>query len=299
MERKKHLRTDLAAEMLPQEPKEEEKGYTFEKRCAGERITVETLTVKDDAGERLIGKPKGKYVTVGFEKPWLLSESERRAVSAAVGGELRKMMEEKGVPISENEERPILVAGLGNRRMTADAVGPGCADKITVTGHLAKSDRRLFFALGQKSVCAIVPGVTGDTGIESAETVKAVASALHPAAVIAVDALAARSACRLARTVQICDTGISPGSGVGNDRPALNEEYLGVPVFALGVPTVVDCATMIGEVFEKAGIRALPESIEKTLEKEKNFYVSLKEIDVALEALTDILASAVDLALRR
>ena len=170
-------------------------------------------------------------------------------------------------------------------------------DKITVTRHVKSLDPALFRELGRRTVAAMAPGVLGDTGMESAEMVRAVVKELKPCALLAVDALAARSVSRLATTIQLCDTGISPGAGVGNDRPALNREYMGVPVIALGVPMVVDSSTLVTDMLEMAGVDPLPEGLEPVLKNGRSFFVSLKEADAALEALTDLLAEGIDLAM--
>ena len=320
MELKNYRRTDLALE-LQEEQGDAGRGIDFTERQEG-KVTVSTLTVKNKEGAELLGKPVGRYVTLSFGKPWLFSEEERQEVSNCLAAELKglfalagagepswesgtKGQEEKEagkesggkVGKASGRERTVLVVGLGNRRMTADAVGPGTLDKITVTRHVKSLDPALFRELGRRTVAAMAPGVLGDTGMESAEMVRAVVKELKPCALLAVDALAARSVSRLATTIQLCDTGISPGAGVGNDRPALNREYMGVPVIALGVPMVVDSSTLVTDMLEMAGVDPLPEGLEPVLKNGRSFFVSLKEADAALEALTDLLAEGIDLAM--
>ena len=159
--------------------------------------------------------------------------------------QLKKLLPPKGA---------VLVAGLGNRAMTPDAVGPLAVEHLLVTRHLISALPNCFGSF--RAVSAVTPGVLGQSGVESAEAVAALVRELQPAAVIAVDALAARRTERLCTTVQLSDTGIAPGSGVGNHRHPLNRETLGVPVIAIGVPTVIDGATLAADLLESAGEEA-------------------------------------------
>ena len=193
--------------------------------------------------------------------------------------------------------KTVLVAGLGNRRITADAVGPETVDRITVTKHLQTLDPSLFRQVGQLAVAALAPGVLGDTGVEAAELVAQAAQAVKPDAVIAVDALAARNVDRLGRTVQLSDCGISPGSGVGNRRMALTKSTLGVPVIALGVPMVVNSSTLVRDALSEAGLEDISPALRAVLENGKSFFVTPKESDAAVEAFSEIMAMALDMAL--
>ncbi len=337
LEGKEFLRTDLVVEeekALREGGKEEKlRGVRFEEERKGKTL-VTRLFIESDEGAALLKRSKGNYATLSFGKPWLMDETEHREAVDAIAGELSRMLapvfeKKPEIPSGEStgnptgnpgedwsaslegsefdaselkkkqreEERCVLAVGLGNRKMTADAVGPSTVDQITVTRHLASMDRPLFESLRHRSVAAITPGVLGDTGMESAETVKAVVRQLKPRAIIAVDALAARSTERLATTVQLCDKGIHPGSGVGNDRPGLNEESLGVPVIAVGVPMVVDSSTLVYDVLENAGITELPAALRRVLENGKSFFVSIKEADAAVKTLSEILSEALDEAL--
>ena len=271
--------------------------------CAVHRqngIEIFETRVLNEEGARLTDKPIGCYLTLSFKEPWLMSDEEKDLLADAVAGQLRRLLdEEEQEEQKEKSDAPILLVGLGNRRMTADAVGPAVQSKILVTGHLKKFDPALFESLGQRAVCALAPGVLGDTGIESVEVVDAVAKTLKPAAILAVDALAAGSIDRLCRTVQLSDAGISPGAGVGNDRPGFSKEVFGIPVIAIGVPTVVDVSTLVANTFEKAGSSEIPPEVDDVLQRGRGFFVSLKEVDEAVETLSNILARAVDLAMER
>ncbi len=311
--RSKYLRTDLAMEegTLTRDADAAEKcrGISYEEEQKGE-TTVFRLRVENEEGKKLLHKEPGSYVTLSFGKPWLLDEDERDSLSEVLAGELKNMLFSalgeagfpqkealKGAPDTMLSEKPLLAVGLGNRRMTADAIGPRVLEKITVTRHISKLDQPLFAKLCHRNVAAFAPGVLGDTGMESAEAVSALSSRLRPRAILAVDALAARSPDRLATTIQLCDSGIHPGSGVGNDRPGLNKETMGVPVIAIGVPMVVDSSTLVYDALESAGIDTLPDSLTRVLENGKSFFVSVKEADAAIEALSDILAAGIDRAL--
>ena len=193
-------------------------------------LTLHTTRVLTPAGEKTIGKPRGRYITAVL--PSLTDhEGDFAAYAAVIGKELAGMIPPEGT---------VLVVGLGNRAVTPDALGPTTADLVLATRHIGGEFARTAGLNDLRPTAVITPGVLGQTGTESSETVRGVCREIHPAAVIVVDALAAGEVDRLGRTVQICDSGISPGSGVGNNRRPLNREVLGVPVIGVGVPTVTD-----------------------------------------------------------
>ena len=202
-------------------------------------FSVSTVEVLDRWGEEAIGKPVGRYVTLELDA---LLRREQDAFPRACELLAELLRDFLNFP----SPSPVLVAGLGNRDITPDAVGPITLDNLMVTRHLREKLPEHFGDF--RPVCGICSGVLGTTGIESGDIIAAIGSAVSPAAVVAVDALASRSMARLCRTVQIADTGIVPGSGVGNARQALNRESLGVPVIAVGVPTVVDAATLAEDI---------------------------------------------------
>jgi spore protease len=200
-------------------------------------ITVTRVRVLDSRGSAALGKPVGEYVTVDVPGLGGAQDETFSGALGAVARELGRMMRGIG--------GGVLVAGLGNAAMTPDALGPRCVGNILVTRHVEKELKKLPGLAELRPVSAIAPGVLGDTGMEAGEVLAAVASACRPQAVIAVDALVSRRASRLGRSVQISDTGIVPGSGVNNARAAVTRRTLGVPVFSLGVPTVVDLETLV------------------------------------------------------
>lgn len=293
-----YVRTDLAAECRVESGEGELPGLRYAERREGKNgeITVATLTVEKGEGERAIGKPAGEYVTVSFGRLWLADEEQQRLAEEVIADELRRMAE-RAAPGAGS----VLVAGLGNRQLTVDAIGPDTVEGITVTRHLRESEPALFEALGQKCVSALSPGVLGQTGMESAALLESAVKEAGAGLVIAVDALAARSPDRLCATVQLTDAGICPGSGVGNARRAVSAETLGVPVISLGVPTVADSSTLVYDALEKAGIapEEISDELRRVLENGKGFFVSVKESDIALRSLAGILAGALDRALER
>lgn len=244
------VRTDLALEEREKirESGEETSGIhvqEWEKKAAG--IHVTEVSVSSRNGEALIGKPMGTYVTL--EAPALAKKDDdyHREVSAELAEQLKKMFARHGLE-EKKLNRPVhmLVVGLGNAEATPDALGPKVLEHLQATRHLAMEYGQEFCRkYGYPVLSGITPGVMAQTGMETAEIVKGVVKETKPDGVIVVDALAARSAGRLGVTVQISDTGIQPGSGVGNHRSGLTKETLGIPVFAIGIPMVVGAASIV------------------------------------------------------
>ena len=287
-------RTDLASEWR-QEQTDLPEGVRFnEEELDGYRIS--TLHVDSPYAAALAGRAVGCYKTLELGNCIYFDEEQKTRVSALLSLLIRQAEEkliEKNSP-EETKEDCVLVVGLGNRAMTADAIGPLTVERITVTNHVKSLDPPLFQSLRHRAVAAVSPGVLGQTGIESALTVRQLVGALHPRLVIVVDALAARSTARLCKTVQLSTGGIAPGSGVGNDRPAFTRESLGAPVLAIGVPMVVDSSTLVADALNQAGIDDLPPALLSVREGGKSFCVSPKEVDSAVESLAEILARAID-----
>ena len=236
--------------------------------------------------------PSGHYVTITIGKIWLEAEERFNSCINVIADELSSFIR-RHAPHVPRDELSIMVAGLGNRFITADNLGPLTADKLTVTNHMI-GNGGIFDTLGCKRLCAIQPGVLGQTGIEAAEIIKGAVNAAKPHIVIAIDALAARSTDRLASTVQISDAGICPGSGIGNRRLAVNSDTTGCPVIAIGIPTVVDSSTLVWDALEKAGISEIESSLEAVLENGRSFFVSPKESDIISDELSTLLARVID-----
>lgn len=258
--------------------------------CEILRVQIRTL----EAAER-IGKPMGCYVTVDCGNILMLDEVESERVRCALAVEIREMAERMS-DCRVNSGFSVLVVGLGNSEITPDAIGPETVRRLSVTRHLRQMDHALFSTVGLCEISALSPGVLGKTGLEAVELVRGAVSAASPNLVIAVDALAARSAGRLVSTVQISDTGIHPGSGIGNRRRALNAETVGVPVMALGVPTVVDSSTLVYDALRRSGCDEPSEELRRALEEGKGYFVSPKEIDLLVSATGVLLAGALEKA---
>lgn len=217
----------------------------YDEQC---EMRITRVKVETENGAKVMGKPVGKYLTLEAPNLAVPDEDYHREISLKLAGYLKELI---GKEILDQVELSILVIGLGNREVTPDALGPYVAEQVCVTRHIVKEYGK--YAMGMervKSVSAVVPGVMGQTGMESQEIVKGIVKETGPDLVIAVDALAARNSRRLNRTIQIADTGIHPGSGVGNHRNGLTRETLGIPVIAIGVPTVVDAATIVNDTME-------------------------------------------------
>ncbi len=250
------------------------------------------LCIDSEELEKKYGRSRGTYVTIFCDRIWELDPLQTDDLTELIAEELRNMMTVflGGIP----KDKTVLLAGLGNDAVTPDAIGPETVKKVTVTRHLREVCPELLNAYGGCELAAISPGVLAGTGIETVEVVLGTVKCIAPQLIIAVDALAARSCDRLASTIQISDTGICPGSGIGNQRRAIDFATLGVPVIALGVPTVVDSATLVYDALQKSGIEEPEKEIKEFLEKGRSFFVSPKECDIITERVSSLLASAID-----
>jgi GPR endopeptidase len=288
------IRTDLALEAHESAARSgKPDGVVVEKFSRG-GINVSRVKVIDERGEQAIGKPVGTYVTVETGKLDNVGGDEYNEAVEAVADEIKEILKKAGNGL-------VLVAGLGNAGMTPDALGPRCVKNILVTRHIAGELTKIEGLESLRAVAAIAPGVLGQTGVETGEIIKAIVERIHPAAVIAVDALASRRTSRLGNTIQIADTGINPGSGIGNMRFAINQETLGVPVISIGVPTVVDAATLAIDVLEGAGIETPPkdeERIRASIDPDGvSLFVTPRMIDLIVEHAASLAALAINRAL--
>ena len=269
-------------------------GTTLTKRKIG-HFSICRLQIHTPEAARELGKPMGEYVTLECGRIDRLGEEKQQLLSRILAGELR------GIAARLSGKQPdaefgVLVAGLGNAELTADAIGPQTISRLTATRHLRRHDQALYHAIGCSSLSAFAPGVLGQTGIETLELLRGVVRHVKPDAVIVVDALAARDCARLASTVQLSDVGIQPGSGVGNHRAAISARSLGVPVIALGVPTVVNSATLVYDTLCEAGIDPEQPSLRRVLENGRSFFVSPKESDVITDRVSALLSRAIGCA---
>ena len=282
-------RTDLALEAreLWQESAEKTTRLSGVKatKQRTEGYPVTRVDILDERGEQALGKPRGTYRTIDLTTFWQRrSDFFERAVRA-VGSQLKELLPGEG---------PVLVIGLGNGAMTPDAIGPLTADNVLVTRHLIAAMPKHFS--GFRPVAVQRTGVLGTTGVESAEAVRGLVEQVQPALVIAIDALASRRVGRVCTTVQLSDTGIIPGSGVGNHRAALNQETLGVPVFSIGIPTVVDAATLVADLLEESGITDIDE--DKLRGNQQNLMVTPRDIDQQVRDLSKVVGYGINWALQ-
>ena len=288
---KQFIYTDLALESAGNLLKNKKECPEYTKEKIGD-VLICRLVIDSDALAEKYGRDKGTYVTLYCGRLWLTGKEEREQISSILAEEIRGMAEKlTGKRITPDFR--VLVAGLGNIEITPDAIGPKTALKLTVTRHVTEN-KPLFEALGSCSVASLSPGVLGQTGIETVEIVRGAAENTKPDIVVAVDALASRGLDRLASTIQLSDRGINPGSGIGNLRKAITEENIGAPVIALGVPTVVDSATLVIDALERAGIEVDGEKLAGVLDNERRFFVAPKETDIVTEAVAELLSAALN-----
>ncbi len=269
-----NFRTDLALERRELIKNSVPDGVEFEEKFCGE-CKVTHIRVTTAEGERSLNKPRGNYVTVEIPKPTSLPD-ENAEIIEAIASELKSLVTGDGT---------VLVVGLGNHNITPDAIGPKTVQYTLTTRHVTSEMPDFNF----RSVAAVATGVMGQTGIESSEIVRSICDRIKPTCVIVVDALAAMSVERLCKTVQICDTGISPGSGVGNRRSELSAKTLGVKTIAVGVPTVVDAVTIAADM--TGGHTTKNSEFDSPI-------VTQKEIDSLVTAVSRILSLAIGRALQ-
>ncbi|MCI8640171.1 MAG: GPR endopeptidase [Coprococcus sp.] len=257
MVEKYSIRTDLALEQKERFESDnvEVQGVILTEDYDEEReIRTTTVKIETEKGAKVMGKPVGTYITVEAPNMAVPDEDYHREISQELASIMRGMLPKK------QGDYQALVVGLGNRQVTPDALGPYVVDNLNITRHIIREYGK--YAMGEEhveSVSAIVPGVMGQTGMETVEVIRGVVAETKPDFIIAVDALAARNSRRLNRTIQIADTGINPGSGVGNHRNGITKDTVGIPVIAIGVPTVVDAATIVNDTMENL-IQALENS---------------------------------------
>lgn len=277
------IRTDLAAEA--HQIWQESAGKTtclsgvLARDEEREGLPLTRVEILDEEGESALGKPRGVYLTLDVSALWRREEDAFRRVVRAVAALLAALLPEEG---------PVLAAGLGNPAMTPDALGPRMLDHLLVTRHLQE------VLPGFRSVAGIGAGVLGTTGMEAAEWIRGAADRVKPAAVVAVDALAARSLDRLCSSIQISDTGLIPGSGVGNHRIALNRGELGLPVVSVGVPTVVSIETAARDLIVQAG----GDEAQVTGLAGRGLFVTPDSIDYKIRELAKVIGYGLDLALQ-
>lgn len=308
------IRTDLALETQEkmQEDHVDLKGVRFLEEKVDKNITVSTVVIETENGAKTMGKPKGTYITIEAGNMDEEDEDYHREISVQLAKIIRQLIQKK------NEELSVLVVGLGNREVTPDALGPRVVDNLFITRHIVKEYGK--YAFGEKNVnriSSIVPGVMAQTGMESLEIIHGIIDETKPDLVIVIDALAARSTKRLNRTIQVTDTGINPGSGVGNHRHGLNKKSLGIPVISIGIPTVVDAATIVNDTMfnlivamsQSKAFDMLGDSLKELNDGEKYelirellspnlnaMFVTPKDIDESVKRLSYTISEGINIA---
>ena len=310
------IRTDLAIEareMIGEKQENvdaEPKGVQVETQ-EGECYTLTRVSIVNKAGSEAMGKPMGEYITIESQKLKENAVDCHEIIIQLLAEQLRKLAQPK-------EKDCILVAGLGNWNITPDALGPKVISRILVTRHLQGSLPEEIEGT-VRPVAAISPGVMGLTGVETGEIIKGLVEKVKPTLLIAIDALAARRSSRINATIQMSDTGVAPGAGVGNKRMELNQETLGIPVIAIGVPTVVDAATLVNDTMDRILASMISQTKEgssfyqmlRDLEQEEkytmiteildpyteNMFVTPKEVDAVIDRLSNIIANGINIAL--
>lgn len=308
------IRTDLAVEMRDLYKKEsgrEVPGVKVDVDNEDDGINITTVVVENIEGSKIMGKDMGNYITIDAPGIKHYDADFHDALSKSMAKQLTKV-------IDINKDQTTLVVGLGNWNVTPDSLGPKVISKLMITRHLKKymPDQ---IEEGISPVCAVSPGVLGLTGIETAEIIQGIVEKVKPDSVIVIDALASRKMERVATTIQIGDTGINPGSGVGNKRMGLTKDTLGIPVIAIGVPTVVDAATMANDTIDfmidslieqskdNEGFYKMLKSVNKDEKYSMireilnpyvgNLIVTPKEIDALIEDISKIIANGINIAL--
>ena len=307
-----NFRTDLALERRDIYRKvnnlQEIDGIESTEEEINQNIKVSRVKITNENGEQAIGKPKGNYVTIDVKKLKIAGEEEIQKASETLSNELRKIID-----AHTDKQGEILIVGLGNIYVTPDALGPKVINEIDVTRHIIKYLPQ-YVEEGTRPVSAISPGVLGTTGIETVEILKGIVDNTKPKLLVVIDALASRSIDRISSTIQISDTGIVPGAGVGNTRQEISQTTLGIPVVAIGIPTVVELATLVSDgidIFidrlqEKAESNEYLNKLQQNDKYEEvkealnvgeyNMIVTPKEIDDLIENMKDVVARGINFA---
>ena len=286
-----NYRTDLAVEIRELLDKNGQKaeGYMKKQKQIDEDISVTEITIIDERGEAVFGKPKGSYITIEVDGILEQKDGIKERAAQVLARELKEM-------IPFHYYLKVLVIGLGNEKVTPDSLGPHTVDKVKVTSHLF----RMFDCDGDwemANVSGFNPSVTGVTGMETADVIEKIAALMKPEVVVIIDALAAKDIRRISSTIQICDTGIAPGAGMGNRRKEISEKTLGCRVISIGVPTVIDSRTLILDAAEE--IKSWdPAETEAYLQgKNLDMIVTSTDIDQIIKDFSDIISNGINITL--
>lgn len=265
-------------------------GVLHREECVGE-IRIRRTHIETEEASRRLQQACGSYTGFLVGILSLLSPSTEKTLCALLSGEVRGMAERLcGKRL--DRERSVLVVGLGNAGLTPDAIGPRTLSRLVATRHLAQEQAELYRELDTCALSLLAPGVLGQTGIETLELLRGAVRAVKPDLLVAVDALAARDCAHLSSVIQVSDSGLRPGSGVGNRRAAVDRETLGVPVIAIGVPTVVRSSILVLDALHEAGVGEVGEEVRRVLENRRDFFVTSKDCDAVTDAAARLLAEA-------
>ena len=307
------FRTDLADERRDLYKKinqiqQEVPGIKTEEEDVDEKIKITRVEIQNEQGAEALGKPVGNYITIDIKKLNIITEEEIQKAAESTAKEIKARIDHL-----VNEKDDILVVGLGNSDVTPDALGPKVVKHIEVTRHIIRYLPQ-YIDENARPVSAVAPGVLGTTGIETLEIVQGIVENIKPKLLIVIDALASNSMERISSTIQIADTGIVPGAGVGNTRKEISQKTLGIPVIAIGIPTVVETAVVVNEALdlliekyqqEAKSNDALNQMKEKDnyeeikealIPKDYNFIVTPKEIDQLIMNMSKVVAKAINMA---
>ncbi len=311
-----NFRTDLAVERRDIYRKankidNEIDGIETQEENVDENIRTARVKILNENGAQALGKPVGNYITIDIKKLKIAQEEEIQKCADTLAKELKPLLDKHSTKLDD-----ILVVGLGNIYVTPDSLGPKVINDIDVTRHILKYMPQYLDPENTRAVSAVSPGVLGTTGIETVEILKGIVDSIHPKLLIVIDALASRSIERISSTIQLADTGITPGAGVGNTRKDLNKQSLGIPVIALGIPTVVEAATIAADSID-IFIKKLQDEaksndfLNKFKEEDKyelikealipndfNFIVTPKEIDELIENMASVVARGINIAIQ-
>lgn len=295
-------RTDLAIEIKESFPKDhvEIPGVSLQENYDKlKKIKVTSVRIMNHIGARQMKKPIGTYTTIDFGERFIF---EQKDYMDAVGKRLQKELAAI-LPHKIKKDATILVTGLGNRFATPDALGPYVLEQIEVNRHLSVQYVGMELQKGMK-ICGMIPGVLGQTGMESSEILKGVIENVHPDCMLVIDSLATRSIKRLCTTIQLTDTGISPGAGIGNNRSEINQNTMNIPVIAIGVPTVVEAGTIVYDTLEAALQKEGYSTKEIALFFDRihdkmgdSFFVTPKDIDEKIKTVGDMIANSINACL--
>ena len=277
-----YRRSDLAVESL-KEGTRPPRGVAVHQEHIG-TLDITTVRILDKSAADSIDKPVGSYVTVSFPDFFEQGDSKaERSLSLSLAERLLALL-------PTPSPRRVLVAGLGNRAITADALGPFTQEKLRINGHLEEEEA----ASPSPRLFAFAPGVMGKTGMETLSLIQGAVKSSSADLLIVVDSLVAAETERLGRTVQLSDTGLIPGSGVGNHRAALNRDSLGIPVIAIGVPLVVSSTTLVYDTLTRAGINRFDGAVKDVLDGQESYFVTQKSCDLTCAVLSKVIASAIN-----